>query len=293
MDIRVRLIEIGDGINAYSFPSNPKTDQDVIKALLPLMRWTNDLIQIGVAMVRSKKEESTGKTRPKAIIVGLMVRLGKLYHAFLQHVEGGQEDIASIFARLIFETEVKMSYLIANPQSWRGYILTSFRFERELLQDLRTKAKSRKLIPIENRIQQSIRRTLRQERITEKELIACKWQDIDGKNFRGLLHSLGRDQEYAYGFASSSRNIHGGWLDLKRYHLKKRLYGYQPNIYFRSPYPRFAGPLTFRVLEGLLAYISWSRTDRLGAVTLLSEQLKKDVKKVDDMHERILSGRGS
>lgn len=292
MDMKTRLVEIGDGLNAYSFPSAPKTNQDFINGLLPLMRWTNELLQIGVAMVRTKKDVSIGITRPKATIVGMMVRLGKLYHAFLQHVENGQEDIASIFTRLIYETEVKMSYLIANPQSWRSYILTSLRSEKEMLEDLRNKSKSRKLIPIEVRIRKSVKKTLKQEGITEKELISCKWKDIDGKNFRSMLQSLGRENEYVYGFGGSSRNVHGSWLDLHRYHLKKVGRGFQPNIRYRKPDPRYAGPLTYRTLEGLLAYISWSKTDRTGVVGLLGEQLLKDVRKLDDMHEKLLNTKG-
>lgn len=290
MKLTDRLIEIGDEIEAYQIPSTLKTRQEYISALLPLMKWTNELLQMGVAMVRTQREQTAGKTKPKAIIIGLMVRLGKLFHGFVQQIECGQEDIASIFARLIFETEVKISYLIKNPRSWKSYVITSLRAEREMLEDLRAKGKTRKLIPIEKRIQKSVRRSLKTAGTTEKELLAFKkHREIDGKNFRGLLEDLNREHEYIYGFASSSRHVHGGWLDLHRYHLSKKGRGFQPNIKFRLPDPRMAGPLTFRCLEAILIYIAWSKGDRTGAIKLLTEQLLKDVREIDDMHEHQLS----
>ena len=51
-------------------------------------------------------------SRNEAIIIGLLVRIAKLYNSFMQQVCENHSDIAMILSRCIFETSVNLKYLV-------------------------------------------------------------------------------------------------------------------------------------------------------------------------------------
>ena len=100
-----------------------------------------------------------------------MVRLAKLYEGSLIHICSHKQELAHIFFRLIFETAIRMQYLITSKpkkKSCRSFILASYRPEKEMLQDLKSKAKQHSPIPIEKRIRESISSRIKRDRHNPK-----------------------------------------------------------------------------------------------------------------------------
>lgn len=251
------------------------------------------LLRVGASLAPDAMTAERGYSKHRAIIVGHIVRLAKLYDGFCLHVSKRQLELAGVFLRLIYETEIRLSYFIASNRkraTLRSYVVTSYRSERESLADLNATKRKRPLIPIEKRMMRSMIRHVRQDGITLKELAATKTWKIDGLDVRGMLQSLGRGWQYSYTFSSSSRWIHGGWLELKLYHLRGNDGWYSPRLDYGEPDPRVAAPTTVIVLETLLKYLSWSKADLLGKVSSVAKRMAILAREVDREHERRLSG---
>lgn len=243
---------------------NPKdfiSNNDFMKFIVELMSNALYLLKIGIVLVPSKKLAKFGYTKHKAIILGLMVRIYKLYEGLIIHTSKVQLELSAIFTRLIYETDIKIEYLLGvGRTSYKNFIFTSYKSEKEILQDFDEIKTKRPLIPIERRIRRKIISRLRNDHITLKELYSNRNWKLDGKDFRGLLRSLNRDKEYAL-FGQSSHPIHGTWYELSLYHLKKDGRYYTPDIEYDVPDPRLTCPITHLVLLRLYKYIQWTKSD--------------------------------
>ncbi len=106
------------------------------------MNNTRLLLQISVALVPDDATASKGHSKHKAIVMGHMVRLSKLYDGFCLHVAERQAELAGIFMRLIHECDVKIQYLLkAKRSTFKNFVLTSHRSDKQMLLDLREKGK--------------------------------------------------------------------------------------------------------------------------------------------------------
>ena len=269
-----------------------KTDTDFIGFFVELMNKARLLLMISASLIPDEETGKRGFKKHPAIVLGHMIRLYKLFDAFTLHISRKELEIALIFSRPIYETEVKIHYLIgAKASSFKSYIITSYRAEKENLSDLEAKSKSRKLIPIEKRIRDKIKRRLREDRISLKELRHNRNWILDGKDFRSILRSLNRDAHYSYTFGSASQIMHGGWYDISIHHLKKHGRYYHPKLDYTDPDPRTAGPITALCLMCLLQYIPWSKGDPDGFLTGVVKKLLDLTMEVDKAHGMLLSTR--
>ena len=149
-----------------------------------------------------------------------------------------------IFFRLLLETVIRLEYLLkARRSTFRNFVLTSYRPEKEHIADLRQKASQRRLIPIEKRILASVVDYLRRDGITQRALLQNRSWDLDGRNFRTLLKDTGSQEwGYSYGFGIGSHFVHGDWRDLTMHHLKGRggRYFSQPRVQRRQTHDLLA-----------------------------------------------------
>lgn len=128
------------------------------------------LMMIAVSMIPPNKEQ--GYSKQEAIVLGLMIRISKLYDALCYHVSEGQGEIAAIFNRLIFESYVRMPYLIKNgPDSADNFIFISYQSIKESYQDLLAKKAQRKLIPIEARLIRKYELQLEEDGIEKEKVV--------------------------------------------------------------------------------------------------------------------------
>jgi hypothetical protein len=265
------------------------TNDEFMTLAMEAMNHCQCLIGVAISVVPTEVQSEKGVTKRRAIVLGHLVRIYKLYDALRYHTAKREGDICAIFVRLLVETAAKMEYLMrARATSFRNFVLASYRPEREMIADLQQKAASRPLIPIEQRMIGSIRHHLKQDRIPLKELVNNRRWDLDGKSFRQILTDLGRDAGYAYGFGVGSHWVHGDWFDLKRHHLRRVGGRYQPEMEQSDPDPRTACPLTILCLSYLIDFVRWNRSDPTNALRPIVERVLSAVRALDEAHEEWL-----
>lgn len=260
-----RLEEIKKWVKESPDPHNFKTNDDFMRLWVELMNYAHYLLIVGLSSTKDDVVAKKGVAKHRAIVVGLMVRISKLYEGFIKQIADRQVELALIFVRLISETEVKIDYLINTKnrrKSSLSFILSAYKAEKEQLKDLTGKSKSRPLEIIEKRIMSTIKGKLKKDNITLKKLMSNKTWKLDGKDFKGILRSLNREMEYSYVFGNMSHFVHGTWHDLSIYHLESENGRYFPNLKYTIPDPRITGPITFLILTRLKAFLKWNKSDQ-------------------------------
>ncbi len=122
--------------------ANFETHYDFMSFAVEVMNRCLYLLKLGVYSVQDADPANTGYPQPKAIIVGHMVRLTKLYEGALIHISGCQVELARIFFRPILETAMKIEELIRvkGPVS-SDFILSASYPEPEMLRETGYKTK--------------------------------------------------------------------------------------------------------------------------------------------------------
>lgn len=238
-------------------------DEAKMSAICEAMGRALWLLRCALSVVATDADAERGVSRHKAVFVGHMARLCKLFDAFYMHTAENQLEIAGVVSRLIFETEIRLSYLMerGTRKSVASYVLASYRAEKECLVDLSDKASARKLTPAERQIRAKIRSSLRSDGIREADLLVNRVWDMDGKSTRHMLQALGREWQYGYGFAMNSRWVHGSWLELRHYQLSREGRYYMPSPGWAAVDARMAVPITILCLDATQRYLKWSRGD--------------------------------
>ena len=292
-EIIQNLKKIEQWVDFNSPPPDYDTNTEFMKFAVEIMNRCLYLLKTGAASVPDAETANKGYAKDEAIIVGHMVRITKLYEGFLMHICSHQQELAHIFFRLILETAIRMEYLITSEspkESLKSFILTSYRPEKEMLQDLENKAKQRHLIPIEKRMKKSIVSRLRSDGINQKELFNNTTWKVDGKNFRDIMNVLDLDSMYSYGFGNASHQIHGDWLDIAYYHLREEEEQcYTPDLFFTEPDLRLTCSLTHICLDSLLKYLKWNKSDPDNIICHVVEKLRELNLALDAAHESMLS----
>ena len=293
-NIMEHLSKIEAWIDFNSPPPVFETNTAFMKFAVEIMNRCLNLLRIGVAASPDADTASRGYTKHRAIIVGHMIRLTKLYEGVIIHICSHHQELAHIFFRLISETAIRMEYLITSKdkkKSCRSFILTSNRPEKDMLQDLKNKAKQQTPTPIEKRMMRSILSCLQRDGITQKELLKMKNKDwnLDGKNFREIMKVFDLDSMYSYGFGIASHYVHGDWRDIDSYHLEQDGRYYTPKFDFTEPDPRSTCPVTHICLDSLLKYLKWNKSDPDSVISSLTEKLIALNFALNEAHESTLS----
>lgn len=284
---------LGRIIRAIEDAPNPNSlDVDsMMKHYMDVMSWALYVLRLSVALDPSKGENS-GFEREEAVLVGLMVRVVKLYEAFYQNIAKRQLEICGILLRTLSETEFKLRYLILKAREGSGvgnFFLASYKSEKQMLTYFSQLQEQRELEPIEIRMLHSIEKELSEEKILKEELLANKSWNLDGKSVRDILKSLDADHLYPFAYGGPSRWVHGGWGELHRYHLHKEENGrYSPRLDFGDPDPRFSGPATIKSLELAKDFLGWSHAGEEEAVTFVIDLVLQHVIALENSHEATL-----
>ena len=277
-------------------PSDFNSDDEFMRFAVEIMNGCLYLLKVSTASSPDAKAASKGYTKHKAIIVGHMVRITKLYEGTLIHISQRQFELAVILFRLIFETAIRMEYLIKSKskrKSCRSFILSSYRSDRETLQDLNAEAKKDRfnqdkrglLNQVGDRIRKKIKSRLRKDRISQTELMSNTIWNVDGKNFRDMMKELGLERFYSYIFGNMSHHIHGDWYEISVYHLYREGRYYTPNLNYEDPDPRLTCSLTCICLRALLIYLEWNKSDPDRVITPVAVKLFELNRAFDEIHE--------
>ena len=274
-------------------PPDFDTNTELMKFAVEIMNRCLYLLKTGASSAPDAETANKGYTKNKAIIVGHMVRITKLYEGVLIHICSQHQELAHIFFRLIIETAIRMEYLMTSKspnKTFKSFILSSYRPEKEMLQDLKNSAKQRQLIPIEDLMRSSIISMLREDGINEKELLDNTIWNVDGKDFRDIMNTFEMDSIDSYGFNIASHQVHGDWLDIVCNHLKQDEERYYiPELLFTEPDLKTACTTTHVCLDSLLKYFKWNKSDPENRVSPIVEKLLALNLVLDAAYESILS----
>ena len=253
--------EIKSWIN-NPLPAKLESDNDYMHFIMDLISYAHYLLKIGVTMAPDQKTASRGYTKHKAIIAGHFVRLVKLFHGFADNISKGQLELALILVRLMYECTIKIEYLFtAKRSTLSNFIFTSYKAEKETLENLEAIKAERPLMNIEKEIIRKIKSRLKRDNIPLRRLMANRNWKLDGKSFKDILKSLGKEMDYAFLFGQGSSFIHGGWYEMSIYNLEKHGRYYSPNLEFTAPDARLALPVTFSVLQTTGDFVRWNKSD--------------------------------
>lgn len=284
------LSQIEKHIDEFPSPATFRSNNEFMEHSVKLMNYCLYLLKTGAAIIPEKVHKRRGYTKRQAIIVGHIVRIAKLYEGLLIHTSQGHLDLAVIFTRLIFETSIKTQYLMnAKASSFHSFVRTSYKPEKNILEDLAQKAKRRPLINIEKRMRRKIKSRLKRDKISIKSLSATRNWNLDGKDFRRLLKDVGAEEAYFYSFGNGSHFVHGDWSDIYLNHLEKDGNYYSPKLEFNTPDPRIACPITLVCLMTLHNFIKWNKSDPDKYVLPIIKKLGKLVRLIDNAHEATMS----
>ena len=123
-------------------PAEFKTRPEHMRFVAEVMNRCLYLLRVGVASAPDAKTANTGYAKPKAIIVGYMVQLTKLYEGALIQICGTQPELTRLFFSPILEVTRNMESLImASKQSDPNSTSTSHLSEQKMFHELKDKAK--------------------------------------------------------------------------------------------------------------------------------------------------------
>lgn len=123
-------------------PAELKRKSEQIRFVAEVMNRCLYLLRVGVASAPDAKTANTGYARPKAIIVGYMVQLTKLYEGALIQICGTQPELTRLFFPPILEVTRNMEGLIiASKQSDPNSASTSYLSAQKMFRDFEDKAK--------------------------------------------------------------------------------------------------------------------------------------------------------
>ncbi len=285
--LHVNLNAVAAWMEANSELPRLSTDVEFMRFSVEIMNRALYLLRTGVSLSPDAESAKRGVSRNRAIPLGHLVRLMKLFECFLIHSCENRVEICMIFLRLIFETSIRLEYLLkAKRSTFRNFVLVSYRPEKEHLADLKSKAKQRPLIPIEKRIYRSVAKCLRRDGVSQSTLGQNRTWDLDGKSFRMLLKDAAyAEWGYSYLFGNGSHFIHGDWRDLSLHHLRRRGRWYQPRPGYKHPDPRVTCAATGICLTTLVRFLRWNRSDPDHFVGPIAERLGALNRALDEAHE--------
>ena len=202
-----------------------------------------------ITRIRNTARNPKGFSLEDAPILGLLVRVWKLFKEVIRYYEESNAEIIGILERPLLEAAVVASYLMTNDESTiEDYRKCSYKDRLRLLRDLEegsafyeTKAGKRLI--------KSVRDKMDFEKLTPQDFETQKknrWR-IQGKSFYDIFTEVDHADLYAATYGMMSESIHGSWNESMDYCLGKSEDGtfsaypfsFPADIRFVSPTLRF------------------------------------------------------
>jgi hypothetical protein len=228
------------------------------------------VLTIGTLTEDEFENAKEGFDLSKAVIIGHLVRIYKLYDQLSFFVANNKGEISSIFSRLLFETFVSLKYLIIKGESSiNNYIKVSFKSTIKQYAYIKELESQRELIDIEKRIIRKVDNRLTNVGLNANELINNKDWRLDGLTFRGIIEFLKKNDDskfnwnlaYNFIFGNMSSSVHGTWYDIEIHHLENKNGEYFPKYSYTKVDPRYILTDSFMPIESCIAFLNWRKTD--------------------------------
>ena len=205
-----------------------------------------------ITRIKNVERNPTGFSLEDAPILGLLVKIWKLFKLMLRFYEENNAEFISVVERPLIEASVTATYLLQHDDSVvEDYRLCSYKDRLRILRDLEsgspffdTKAGQRLL--------KSVRDKLALEGLDANSFSVQKknrWR-LQGKNFYEIFDEIVGKELYAPVYGMMSESVHGSWAESMDYRLIQNEdktfstfpFFQPPDIRFVSPTIRFSTP---------------------------------------------------
>jgi hypothetical protein len=198
-------------------------------------------------------------SRDEAVLGGLVVRTMKLLHGFLHGANDHGAEIGNYFLRGIAETSLNLRFLIRedSPATFQAFVAHSFRNDKRLLDDIEKRVDGRGgvVLPIEQRMRESVDRTLRRSGLTLADIPSNRTNTWP--SFEARLTALNMGATYTGVFGGPSSYIHGTWHELLFYNLTDVEGGFELDSSWGALRPQYLLGLVIFIAEASVDYIDY------------------------------------
>lgn len=235
--------------------------------------------------------------RNEAILTGLLVRVSKLFHGYLDQVCQHRGEIAGIIFRPLIETLVNLKFLLEQEDDamFDEYVEYSLREEKRFLNQIEKNVQDRggEELPIETRMKRSIKRAFDKSGFTPEQVNEKKTKSWGGSIYQ-RAKKVGLQDAYTALLGLPSHATHGNWQDLITNHLNFEDDGsFTPDTDWSElrPQPLFATALIAVVIG--LQYLDEVVPDYREKPEIRErfEDLRLRISVADELHEQFLQKR--
>lgn len=198
----------------------------------------------------------------KAILMGYMVYLYKLYDSSIYLINDGRSEIASVLLRTLTETAIKLKFLIGNinAEVCEKIKKSSLAYDKKLWDEIEKRQNGSAPTPIELRMKDSIQEGF--------ELAGYKLGQIDFKRDKNwcedsfnLASKVDLMDLYEIIFRQTSSAVHASWGFHQKYNLKTIEERYEPELNYAGAKPQPIEGASGLVLILSLDYLSLFKQD--------------------------------
>lgn len=222
-------------------------------------KFYGDVAEIYDSVTRIKNIERNpiGFNFNDAAILGLLIRIWKIFKEVVYYYEKNNGDIISLLDRQIIESAVIAKYLLVNGDSAiEDYRKCSYKDRLNILTDS-TRSPEFFKTPAGIRLKSSIIEKMKAENLTVgsfDEQKKNRWK-LAGKNFYQIFAEVEPPEFYKYLYGIPSESIHGTWNESMDFHLRRNEGGtFGPYPFYQEVDIRFVTPL-IRIVND--PYLLW------------------------------------
>ena len=188
-------------------------------------QFYRDVAEILDCLTRIKNIERnpSGFSIDDAPVLGLLVRVWKLFKEIIRYYEERNGEFIALFERPLIEAAVMASFLLQGDQQLLlDYRKCSYKDRLRILRDLEAEGFTRDSFEMQKK---------------------NRWH-IDGKSFYDIFTAVGYQPLYACTYGMMSESIHGSWNDSLDWSLVQERDGtFKTFPFFHEPDIRYISPL--------------------------------------------------
>lgn len=212
------------------------------------LRFYKDVINIYdiIARMRNIERNPTGFDFNDAAVLGLLIRICKIFKEVVYYYENNNGDIITLLDRQIIESAVTAKYLLLKGDAViEDYRKCSYKDRYAILIDHTRSPDFFQTVP-GLRLKESINQKLKAEGFTLdsfKTQIQNKWK-LEGKSFYQIFSEVEPKEFYKYLYGITSEAIHGSWNESLDFNLAPTEDGkFLPYLLYQPVDIRFVTPL--------------------------------------------------
>ncbi len=224
-----------------------------------------------------------------AVLVGLMVRLYKLFDTFLLLICDHRMEVSMIVARSACDTAIDLLYFCQARSTARldEFITTSLAQKKKAFEGLiKDEEDGVGDTVIRERMKSSIMDDFRDAGLSLSDVESSQWRREH--NARERARDCGIEVLYEHIYKNLSSVTHGSWSELIKYHLERDGESWTPNLNFAMPRPQLMSGFPLLVAKAAIAY-----SDSVASSTVMSDRLRTIIdwlNQMSDAHEAFLRG---